>query len=805
MNSEIPQLSTAIPASNGAAPFIPMQIPQIIPPPISGRFSNQASAPNLSLDSLQIPTRPLPSTFSLPESNFDSMSSLNGTSRRSSLSSIGMPQKEINTDDFPKHIEIKGSKTVQFSISDSLQVIIGREPLNTEVQIPQGEYIESFSLNKQVILSGQNSTFVSNGRDSTIRVKTSVAQVKGINFKQVESQSAGALLIESGDVLFENCSFYSVLMPAVIVKGESHAFFVNCTFSSQESSCVLINQNGFVSFKSCTFESSVNGCALRQSAAAQFSNCMFSKISQKAISVLNSAKFVCDDSTFVSCDKCCIECKTNGQLAAIRRCALRESNVGVSIIDSQVVILSTKVNGMEYIGVEIQGMSQVTSESNEYGSSKGECSLALYEGAKMSSTKDSFTGSSKAFFAAFGNSTFEIQEATFSDITGNAVVVYNDSTGKIRNSTFKEISETAIMCYSHASVFVNDSVIQSTAKNAAYFKDCEKSGFTNVTFTDNKLNCVILQNMESGCSFEKCSFRSNKAYSILAISSVVTVAGTTFTGNSIGIDGRNSRISIVDSKSTNNGIVYSLADCQTIINNNEISQNANCVIITGGACDIQNTKIVQNSGYGIFATSSAQSNCNNLTVDNNNPIAVVVKGAGTTCSFTDSTFNGNETCFSVSEESTCTTTKCKITNGNLHVDVDGANFGGQGDEFIGAGAQTAIHVHDGSTATLEKCTIRDCQETGIVSSANLILTHSQLFNCKKVGAFITDDATGRIQESVIQSNGDCGIYFSSGSCGCLFNRITGHKISGIKIGANATPEVRGNEISNNGSTNIDRE
>ena len=126
-------------------------------------------------------------------------------------------------------------------------------------------------------------------------------------------------------------------------------------------------------------------------------------------------------------------------------------------------------------------------------------------------------------------------------------------------------------------------------------------------------------------------------------------------------------------------------------------------------------------------------------------------------------------------------------------------------EFIDCKGKTAIHVHDNSTMTLEKCKVSNSTEIGVISTANLKINQSQVINSGKIGVYLSGQSNSTIQESIIQSNGDCGVYASNGKCNCISNRITSHRFVGIKIGINAAVEVRENSVSNNGLMTVERE
>ena len=845
--SEFPNLNTAIPGQNQIPPLQGIPLPNVPQIPTQNPPSLNTGIPQIN--NIQIPTKitppgsfdsinqlgtqiPTPSTFVIPESNLKTQNTSNSFPQLNVMVPVSLnlkvPSADISISNFPKHTTIQSNKSTHYSSQNnktSLKDFIKSQEVspNTEVILDDTELTESFPLAKQILLTGRsekNTLIISNGRDNTLSIKTSIGQVKNITFKQTDSQACGALLVESGDVLFENCSFISNLMPSVIIKGQSQVFFVNCKFTCPNSTCLIAGQNSFVSFSSCKFESSLFGCSLKQTSRALFSNCTFSQIQQNSISCLNQALVVCDDSTFVSCTGQCVDIKTSVSTpCGIRRCNFKDCANAIKVTDSQFVLTSTKIQKSSGSVLEVKGQrAAVSSSYNEYllntqstsGNNTGS-SILLYGGASFVSNKDVFTGTTDAVLTAFGDETkFELEQPTLKSITGLCFLFYNNSKGLIKQATIQDVSNNALVCHSQAKVAISDSTIQNVnGKCIAYLKETQDCHFINTSFTLSEKTCIVAENTnDQVIFFDRCTFNGNKETCISSSASNVIVSQSTFTNNYSAIDSRNSTIQILKTKFAGNTLGVNLSQSNSKMDSLELNKNANSLVLEGGTCDFTKSTISECSGFSFYATSEANCKCAGVSILNStseNP-SVAITGSKTNVTFNDTTFINNPVHLSVGDYAVCNLERCKLSAGTLQIDASkGCTIGAKSVEFIDCKGQAAIHIHDNANCSFERCTITNCAEVGIICSGKMKLDHSQMVSSRKLGVYLTGDANCRIESSVLQSNGDCGIYAANGSLTCIANRITNHKYVGLKIGVDATTEVRENDISSNGVLNVERE
>ena len=844
--SEFPSLDTAIPGQiqipqiqGGQLPNVP-QIPVQVPPSLNTgipqinnvQISSKITPPG-SFDSIpQLGTAiPTPSTFTLPEINSKPQNSANSFPQVNVMVPVSLnlkvPSSDVSISNFPKHTLIQPNKSVHFSTEKhkSLTDFIKSQevPPNTEVIIDDEELTESFPLKKQILLTGsgnKNVLITSNGRDNTISIKTNIGQVKNIAFKQTDSQASGALLVESGDLLFENCTFISNLMPSVIIKGQSTVFFVNCKFTCPNNTCLIASQSSFISFSSCKFETALSGCSLKQNALALFSNCTFTQIQQNAIACANKARFVCDDSSFLSCSGQCIDIKTTVQApCAVRRCNFKECKSTIKVTNSQFVLTSTKVNKSTGSVLVVKGQgSAVSSSFNEFilntespSPNNTGSSIVLYDSCCFLSNKDVFTGKTDVAFTAFGKgTTFELEQPTVKALTGLCFLCYSSCKGLIKQATLQDISSNAFICHTKANVAVTDSNIENVKGNCiAFIKETQECSFVNTTFSSSDKTCIVAENtLEKTILFDRCTFNDNKESCISATSSNIIISQSNFAGNYNAIDSRESTIQITKTKFNNNSTTISLSQSTSKIDSVELSHNNNSIVVEGGTADITKTTISESTGFALYATTEANCKCNGVNFTNNsseNP-SVVIIGDKTSVTFAETSFVNNTVNLSVSDDATCNLERCKISGGNLQIDGSNkANIVAKGIEFNDCKGQAAIHIHDNANCSLEKCTFTNCAEVAIMCSAILKLNHSQMVNSGKLGVYLSGDANCTIESSVLQANGDCGIYAANGVLHCFANRIANHKYVGIKIGINAQTEVKENDITNNGVMNVERE
>ncbi|EAY20278.1 hypothetical protein TVAG_192540 [Trichomonas vaginalis G3] len=723
---------------------------------------------------------------------------MSDSDRSNANSSSSVPQPMYTSvSSFPKHQQFSASNRID--IENNIQESINSAAEASEVYLKPGDFTENLNISKNVILTGNNSTIKSDGTSNTLQVKTANASISGFTFIQNDSQSFGALLVEDGDIYFENCKFISKLIPSVIVKGKSTVFFVNCEFRCSDSTAVALVNSAFCSFVGCSFDSSIRGLNLRSATTAFVSRSTFLGMTTHGVSATQKSQYVIEESSFSSCRAAAIESKTDGKLLQVDACRIENCDSGILVFNGSVTVSNSKIGSMSNYSLLVQGSAQVTTNGNEFNDNSGEGAVIACEGGRLIANKDKFTGIMKCGIAAFSKSSIKVSDATFDDITGHAVVLFETTSGTIQGSRFYSVKNHALV-FSGDQLMCNDAEFNNISGNGIYINGNGRFSGSKLNISNCFDNNLFVDRNNTKVMIDNSTF-SNEKTAILVMRGNILVSNCSITSK-IGIDARESNVTFEKSKVQDNETALILQSTKCEVNNVEFNNTKETSVVTnGGSVNIWNAKF--NNGKHDLLLMKSDSDIRNTQFEGAFAESIVLMSAKV--NMNSLTFNNCNTAIFADDRANISCTNTKITGGDVQIDIQNkSSFIGNNCELVGASGSAAVFVHEEGSFTLSKSSVKDARSTGIIASANSDLKELTVTNCEECGIYILGTGKVSLKDSTVSENGKFGLFIETGTLESVKNKFVGQKEIGIKIGTDAVADLKENTFENNGITNIER-
>ncbi|OHT12989.1 hypothetical protein TRFO_16943 [Tritrichomonas foetus] len=175
---------------------------------------------------------------------------------------------------FPQQIKVNPN------VRDPLNTALASAPDGAEIVVPAGDYRESLKIQKSVHFTAEGTVRILS--DSITDVINSTAELvtfRGFTFRQDESQSSGAAIINAGSIVFKDCQFYSHYMSTVIVKSTAKAFFINCSVECEETTSFLNRENSYTYCENVRFSAPKSNCVMvRENSTVKFRQCTIDQV-----------------------------------------------------------------------------------------------------------------------------------------------------------------------------------------------------------------------------------------------------------------------------------------------------------------------------------------------------------------------------------------------------------------------------------------------------------------------------------------------------------------------------------------------
>jgi hypothetical protein len=360
------------------------------------------------------------------------------------------------------------------------------------------------------------------------------------------------------------------------------------------------------------------------------------------------------------------------------------------------------------------------------------------------------------------------------------------------------------MAHSGAALTVTGLAVTECDEAGIVASDARAAVFNGVAVERNRRSGVELSGV-SGAVFTDARFLANQKVGLVLAKSSATVNGGEFAGNLFsGIHAVESTVVISNVAITDNrrGGVYAAAK---------------------SAVTLIKAAFSRNLWSGVFADASSNGRAEDCSFEGNaiglNSAGKFVVARGV---FTGNTEAGVRSAGAIE----CTASEWKEEPKVAVLAVAGSNFkavdakfesnlahieasgGGavtvEKGTFRGSRGESGVHIGDG-VGTFVECTFVEDKEVAIFSEGEINVAQSTVTGAGRIGLVFDGKASGKIAESIIEKNGECGCQCMNGSPALVANTIKEHTRFGLFVFRPGTPVVEGNLFEGNTVANVWRE
>ncbi|EAY02623.1 hypothetical protein TVAG_260830 [Trichomonas vaginalis G3] len=683
---------------------------------------------------------------------------------------------------------------------------IERAPEGSVLHIPPGTYHESLIITKKIHLVAQGEcTIVSDCKSDTIAVQTDGVILTGFTILQEESQAAGALRVETGSAIFEDCNFDSRYMPTIAIRNSAIVNFTKCIIECHESNIIIMTQQAQAVFTETTVQKSAqNGVVLRNQTKALFEKCIFNEIGRCAIISADKTEFFCDDSTIMKIGGEGISISSCGQNTIVAKTQILEcANVGIlSYVVSTPVVRECTIKDCGRSLIEVTDGAALRSIQNRF---QGGCKQALFathhttiasEGDTFQNLSFGIVGVERAMVYIVGskfmdqvcgvvlsgqNVKCEADSLVCSDCSENGIFLANESSIMIANAEIKGCRGTGLLSVKSRDVWLRNCTFDDNKNNAIEFQN---SNMVRIDYCKiyRSFGCGIIATA-SKITMKYCRFEDNNFYSIYTSCSTYSATECTIRG------AKSDAIYVDDGK----------LDISWV----RISDTTDVAIV----CDKYATAnidkcIIEQSKIGIFTCEESRTNISQTTIDNTqNGIQISAKSDVRTrnCLYTN-----NKVGVAATDNAKILTYNDKYEANNTNVYLENGGEVTCDADVMLATEGPGIYIQKG-TANLKGSLVKNAKNVGVYCKGKVTIQGCRIEACGSCGVVLEQGSEGVVKGSTIKENGDVGIMVSSGASEVSENNISGHKCYGLRICNDAEIAVIENSMFNNGICDISRD
>jgi hypothetical protein len=360
------------------------------------------------------------------------------------------------------------------------------------------------------------------------------------------------------------------------------------------------------------------------------------------------------------------------------------------------------------------------------------------------------------------------------------------------------------MAHSGAALKVADLTVSECDEAAIVASETRATEFTRVVLEQNHHSGVELSGV-SNAVLTGVRFLGNQKVGLVLAKSTATVEGGEFVGNGF------SGIHAVESTVAVNGVQF--------------TENKRGGVYAAVKSTITLTKLefARNLWSAVFADATSSGRAEDCSFEAN---AIGLNSAGvfavTRATFTGHTETGVRSAGAV-ECSECawreepkvavvavTGSKFKAVNATFESNLAHIEASGGGavtiekSTFKGSRGESGVHIGDG-IGTFVECRFLEDTAVAIFSEGETNIAKSTVTGAGRIGLVFDGKASGRITESVIERNGECGCQCINGSPCLVGNTIKEHTRFGLFVFKPGTPVVEENLFEGNTVANVWRE
>lgn len=711
--------------------------------------------------------------------------------------------------------QIPSSFSQQIKVNPSTE-----NPINTAlnlaadgalVVVPAGDYKESLKITKNVHFRAEGTVrLLSDTILDVVNANADIISFDGFTFRQEESQSAGAAIVNVGSTIFKNCTFYSHFMPTVIVKSNSKAFLYNCSLECQDTTALLTREDSYCYCEDVTFTApKANGVMTREKSVSKFVKCSVKECGRNSFTFMENSKFLFENSTI---DKN-FDITAQSSFGMVRGCTVSNQHINVHGSATTYFVGCTfnrgGLNCYETSGVRIcdctftdqtdlpgivcHGDSTIETHNNNFNHCKSGAAIAIYNNGEYTDNSGKYYDLNGVAFLAYGaGATLDLQKTAIVNATNGAVVAHTGAKLKINETLIDKINNAGILL------------------NNANLFEIKSSKLSNC-----HLSAIDATAIESTFSVDHCIFDRNGASGIIAngngTSTIYTITNSDFTNNKqTGIDIRNCTFSIdhiMQYENENGGLIIS-ENSNGTLDNSAFSNNGNYSICSSSksSITIKQSKLIQNLDTGVYVISGARATLIDCDIRNQDNIALLSENSDSKLIIEKCIFIRNSVAVQSLDQSVLEIVDSRFEDNGIHVEI-GSNARGtvNNSNFQLSANGIGINIGEGGSAVFNTCEIQDEAKVGIANGGNLTITNSTIEECGITGIYWYGNSSGEISSNKIYKNGPCGIQIMKGEVSIHGNTIKGHHAFGIHADKESNARIEDNEMSDNLQKDINYE
>jgi hypothetical protein len=473
-----------------------------------------------------------------------------------------------------------------------------------------------------------------------------------------------------------------------------------------------------------------------------------------------------------------------------------DKHSGTAIVcskESKVWIRSSVVVGS---AIDARDQSQLHFDKNQFA----DVSIIVWGSASVVLEGDHFRGQADAAVAASGGAVATLQDVTVERLSGAGVVGYGGARLTVTNGKFVKCQNSAIQIHSGAALAATDVSISDCGDAGVIIADAGDVSFRGLAIVDGR-KCGGEIRGTPRFQFTDCKFERNETCGLAVIGSGGELSKCTFAGNKFsGLHVSGSSVSVSGSEFLSNvaGGVKVVEGGKVTLSQTSFTKNSWAAVSVGvsGTADVSDCPFEAN---GIAVESSGGARVRNATFKNHHSAAILATAGELSlekCDVTDELIG-----LSVGGTASLQATTLTFRENQAHVQASGGSIVVEASTFRLSKSQCGVHVKQ-AVATFKNCQFEDDSQVAIVSEGETNVQASKVERAGKMAMVFDQGASGTIQRTVFQNNGECAFQVIAGEPIIQENTVANHSRFGAYISKAARPVFEGNKFENNGTANV---
>jgi nitrous oxidase accessory protein NosD len=667
------------------------------------------------------------------------------------------------------------------------------------IVVPAGTYTESFVVTKPLTFMADGEvTIIGDGTGSTVSISSPSVTFEGFSIQHIARSPCTAVSVTSGTLFLINCRVRSNSGSAVALTNDVSVKLLACKIIGKGPVPLLTaSGNSQLLADQCVFtDTSSVGVSLAGNSVAKFTQCLFTGISLAAIASSDGARVYLDSCQLLDCH---VELSSSAAVNVVTATTLeRPGTTGIAVFGSATVYIVGNI--LAGSRVEVTDRATAHLKNNEFMDG----SLVVWGYAETTSTDDSFTGKTPAAIGVFGDAVLAMSKLKIEMVDGSGVVVYEDAKLLIDDAVINQCGKSGVIGHSGAKLTLRNVEIINCFETGLIATDMREVTLFELTLDANECSGAEICRARQ-CKITNSRFNRNGRCGLILVRTNATVIGGEFTNNGYaGIHASGGTVEIAKGMFTANakGGLHALNNTGVRIAESPFSSNqiVGVVAESGASVELSNCEFEEND-VGVSGAGTVElSHCH---FTNHNEAAVVADGKVTCkkCHWSGE----SKLAVSVVRRGTFSAVDCAFQKNAAHIEADGGgHLTVRSTTFLASQGTSGVHIRD-SNATFRACEFLQDKAVAIFSEGNTVLENSKVSGAGRIGIVFNGNATGKISQTIIEKNGECGCQCIGGCPEIVDSQIKNHTRFGIYIFKSGSAKGSRNVFEANVVANICRE